>query len=234
MNAIPTSRPKRDPEQTPGMNHGIGVVRRQEMAAPQAGLTSRQNFRLLIALSLLLVALAVVLIKDREFWFGSEQAAESEPASETVAKTNSAAVPAAKSPTAHTPVKNHNAAKAAAQPAPVQQQAAAPAAPVTATHRVVLPPLDVEVVAGEKHSTIRPGSNVAKVEIPNDSNRISTVTATMPASAAERDRLSSAAVPDLRQTVETNYPLLGHAQKVQGSVMLQPPIGPPAPTQNLP
>src|SRR6266852_4063551 len=106
MNAIPTSRPKRDPEQTPGMNHGIGVVRRQEMAAPQASLTSRQNFRLLIALSLLLAALAVVLIKDREFWFGSEQAAETESASETVAKTNSAAVPAqtAKSPTAPTPV----------------------------------------------------------------------------------------------------------------------------------
>ncbi len=58
------------------MNHGLGVVRRQEMAAPQASLTSRQNFRLLIALSLLLVALAVVLIKDREFWFGSEQANE--------------------------------------------------------------------------------------------------------------------------------------------------------------
>jgi len=208
------------------------MVRRQEMAAPQASLTSRQNFRLLIALSLLLVALVVVLIKDREFWFGSEQAAETESASETVAKTNSAAVPAqtAKSPTAPTPVKNHKAAKvakAAAQPVATQpqQQTAAPTAPVTAINRVVLPPLDVEVVAGDKHSTIRPGSNVAKVEIPNDSNRISTVTASMPANAAERERLSSAAVPELRQTLGSTYPLLGQHMKVQGSVVLQAVIG---------
>ncbi len=221
------------------MNHGIGMVRRQEMAAPQTPLTSKQNFRLLIALSLLLVALVVVLIKDREFWFGSEQAAETESASETVAKTNSAAVPAAqtaKSPTAAAaPVKNHKVAKAAAQPVATQpqQQAAAPTVPVTATNRVVLPPLNVEVVAGDKHSTIRPGSNVAKVEIPNDSNRISTVTASMPASAAERERLSSAAVPELRQTVETTYPLLGQHMKVQGSVVLQAVIGADGVIENL-
>src|SRR5260370_28547376 len=122
MNAIPTSRPKRDPEQTPGMNHGLGVVRRQEMAAPQASLTSRQNFRLLIALSLLLAALAVVLIKDREFWFGSEQAAETQSASETVAKTNSTALPPAKSPTAPPPVKNHKAPQTAPQPPPLPHQ----------------------------------------------------------------------------------------------------------------
>ncbi len=217
------------------------------MAAPQTPLTSKQNFRLLTALSLLLVALVVVLIKDREFWFGSEQAAETESASETVAKTNSAAVPAAqtaKSPTAAAaPVKNHKVAKAAAQPVATQpqQQAAAPTVPVTATNRVVLPPLnvvvlpplDVEVVAGEKHSTIRPGSNVAKVEIPNDSNRISTVTASMPASAAERERLSSAAVPELRQAVDSTYPLLGQHMKVQGSVVLQAVIGADGAIENL-
>ena len=204
------------------------------MAAPEARLTSNQNFRLLIALSILLVALAVVLIKDREFWFGSEPAAETESASETVAKTNSAAVPAqtAKSPTAPTPVKNHKAAKAAkaaAQPVATQpqQQTAAPTAPVPATNRVVLPPLDVEVVAGDKHSTVRPGSNVAKVEIPN------TFTASMPASAAERERLSSAALPELRQTVETTYPLLGQHMKVQGSVVLQAVISADGVIENL-
>jgi periplasmic protein TonB len=220
------------------MNLRPEMVRLQEMAAQQAPLPSKQNFRLLIALSLLLVALVVVLIKDREFWFGSEQAAETESASETVAKTNSAPAPAAKSPTAPTPVKNHKAAKAPAQPAAVQQQAAAPVAPVTATNRVVLPPLDVEVVAGEKHSTIRPGSNVAKVEIPNNSNRTATVTTSMPASAAERERLSSAAVssaavPELRQTVETTYPLLGQHMKVQGSVVLQAVIGADGVIENL-
>jgi TonB family protein len=224
------------------MNHGIGMVRRQETAVPQAPLPSRQNFRLLIALSILLIALAVVLIKDREFWFGSDQAAETESASETVAKTNPAAVPAqtAKLPaTAAAPVKRHKAVKATAQAAPqAQPEAAAPTAPVTATNRVVLPPLDVEVVAGDKHSTVRPGSNVAKVEIPNNSNRTATVTTSMPASAAERERLSSAAVPsaavpELRQTVETTYPLLGQHMKVQGSVVLQAVIGADGVIENL-
>ena len=204
------------------------------MAVPPA---SKQTSRLLIALSLLLLALTVVLIKDREFWFGSEQSDETESASETVAKTNSAAVPAqtAKAPaTAAAPVKHHKAVKATAQATPqAQPEAAAPTAPVTATNRVVLPPLDVEVVAGDKHSTVHPGSNVAKVEIPNNSNRTSTVTASMPASAAERERLSSAAVPELRQTVETTYPLLGQHMKVQGSVVLQAVIGADGVIENL-
>ena len=52
------------------------MVRRQEVATPHASFTSKQNSRLLIALSLLMVALVVVLVKDRDFWFGSAQAVE--------------------------------------------------------------------------------------------------------------------------------------------------------------
>ena len=236
MNAIPTSRPKADRQQAPQMNYRPEMVRLQEMAARQAPLPSKQNFRLLIALSLLLVALAVVLIKDREFWFGSEQAGETESAPEAVAKTNTAPAPAqAASTPATAPVKKHKAANAATQPATTQAQpeAATPASLVNATNRVVLPPLDVEVVAGDKHSTIRPGSNVAKVEIPKDSNRTATVTGSMPASAAERDRLTAIAVPELRQTVETTYPLLGQHMKVQGSVVLQAVIGADGSIENL-
>lgn len=212
------------------------------MAAPPARLTSKQNFRLLIALSLLLVALAVVLVKDREFWFGSEQAAETESTSqtvakETVAKKSSVAAPSqsAKLPaTPAPPLKNRKAAKAAAQTAPqTQPDAARSTSPVTATNRVVLPPLDVEVVAGDKHSTIRPGSNVAKVEIHNDSNRTATVTAGMPASAAERERLTNVSAPELRQTIDSNYPLLGQHMKVQGSVVLQAVIGADGVIENL-
>jgi hypothetical protein len=51
---------------------------RTEPAGPQGTLAkqqaSKQNARLLIALSLLLVTLAVILIEDRNFWFGSDQA----------------------------------------------------------------------------------------------------------------------------------------------------------------
>ena len=59
---------------------------------PQAGVANKQDVRLLIALCLLLVALAVVLMKDRDFWFGSDEAFEPAPAaSESASKTNPAA-----------------------------------------------------------------------------------------------------------------------------------------------
>jgi protein TonB len=200
---------------------------------------------LLIALSLLLVALVVVLVKDREFWFGSEQTVESGAAPETIAKTNSAAAPAkaAPAPVARTAAKNHVAPKPSTQPAvavPSKADAdtasANSAAPVVATKRIVLPPLDVEVVAGDSHRTVRPGSNVAKVQIPGDSNRASaaaTQVASLPANAAERERLSSVSVPELRQTVDTTYPLLGQHARVQGSVVLQAVIGADGVIENL-
>jgi len=219
------------------MNQRTETARRTDMAAPQASLTSKQNFRLMIALSLLIVALAVVLIKDREFWFGSEQALEPSAGSETIAKTDSVAVPAkpVQSPVARaTTSKNHAAPKPSTRTAvnaPSVKEAAntAPtnsASPVVATNRVVLPPLDVEVVAGDSHRTVHPGSSVAKVEIPNDSNR-------MPSNAAERERLTNVSVPELRQTVDSTYPLLGQHMKVQGSVVLQAVIGADGVIENL-
>ena len=65
-----------------------------EISRVEADVRSRQPRKLLIALVLLLVALAIVLVKDREFWFGSDEATESGPAeSQSVAKTDSAAAP---------------------------------------------------------------------------------------------------------------------------------------------
>src|SRR5258706_11477976 len=129
------------------------MASRTEMARPQASLAKKQNLRLLIALSLLMVALAVVLIKDREFWFGSEQALESDANPESIAKVNSAAVPAktVQAPVARTSTpKNHVAAKPSSRPAVTESaKDANPSPPVVATHRSILPPLDGEVVAGD-------------------------------------------------------------------------------------
>ena len=214
---------------------------RTEMATPEANPTNRQNLRLLIALSLLLVALAVVVVRDRDFWFGPEQAQDSEAAPETVAKTASPAVPAkpaSATVTKATIAKTHAAAKASPQTA-VTEPASKDAAnsPVVATNRVVLPPLDVEVVAGDNHRTVHPGSNVTKVEILNDSNRApaTTAAANLPANAAERAPLPLAAgsVPELRQTIDSTYPLLGQHMKVQGSVVLQAIIGADGNIENL-
>lgn len=208
----------------------LEIKPRTELGKPQSSRTSGQTVRLLIALTLLLVALTVVVVRDREFWFGSDEASESSAAdSESVSKTNSPAAPAqtAQAPLAQpAPAKNHSTPKSPAQSVtvPPQNDAASTVPPVVATNRVVLPPLDVEVVAGDTHRTVHAGSNVTKVEIPSNSSRNSAVTATgltLPTNAAEHARLSSASVPELRQTVDATYPMLGQHTKVQGSVVLQ-------------
>jgi TonB family protein len=226
---------------------------RTKRARSQAGLAKQQALRLLVALSLLLLALAVVLVRNREFWFGPEEAVESDAVrSESVQKTVSAAVPA---PTSQAPAapavtaKNHVAPKTSTVPAvtqPSPKDAANPASaspasanpasansdsPVVATNRAALPPLDVEVVAGDTHRTVHPGSNVTKVEIHNDSNRVpvTTLATSLPTNAAASERLSpksaSEAVPELRQAIDSTYPLLGQHARVQGSVVLQAVIG---------
>ena len=213
---------------------------RTEVVGPQAWSANGQTVRLLVALSLLLIALTVVIVKDRDFWFGSDEASESSAGSESTPKSNSAVAPAqapvaraasAKSyvvPKTSTAAATDSSHKAdanpvSANPASANPASANPASPVVATNRVVLPPLDVEVVAGDTHRIVHPGSNVTKVEIPSDSSRRLAVT--VAANAAENERLSSGTVPELRQTVETTYPLLGQHMRVQGSVVLQALVG---------
>jgi protein TonB len=225
------------------MNSRVEMAERMEITTPTTpSLTSKQNIRLLVALSLLLVALVVILVKDRDFWFGSEEAVETEATSESVAQTNPAPVPAKTIQAPAAPpaiVKNHKVAKTAAQPAisePIQQPAADQASPVITTNRVVLPPLDIEVVAGDTHRTVHPGSNVAKVVIPSDATRASAFAApaaALPANAAARERLTPVSVPDLRQSIDSTYPLLAQNMKVQGSVVLQAIISTDGNIENL-
>jgi len=169
-----------------------------------------QRGRLLLALVLLLAALAGVLLGDRQFWFGSEQSlldsdgAEPAVASKTVAKP--APAPARQAPSAapQNTKKQIPAAKTSAEPKPAE-------APVVATKRTVLAPLDVEVVAGNKHSKIHPGTNSSKVEITQPTAPSDFAAAT---NAAERERMST-------ETPQASYPLLAQHMKVQGSVVLQ-------------
>lgn len=205
-----------------------------ESARPKAGFATTQPRRLQIALVLLLVALATVLVKDREFWFGSNEAVEPEAtSSENVPKSNSAAAPVktGQAPVARAATeKKHPAPKissAPAVPAPTPQEATNPDSPVVATKTTVLPPLDIEVIAGDVHNTVHAGSDVSNVDISRDSNHMSAVTASagLPANAAEITRLSAEGVPEVRQTIDSTLPLLGQHMSVQGSVVLQAIIG---------
>jgi TonB family protein len=211
-----------------------------ELSRPQAGLPDEQPRRLQIALALLLIALAFVIVKDRDFWFGSDDATESDTTSVQIIQNATAAIPAktAQPPmTRSAAVKNHVTKKTAtvAVTEPSHQDVAQSNSPVVAATRAPLPPLDVEVIAGDNHRIVHPGSSVAKaVEIPNDSNRASNVTsASLTTDAAEHERLTTSSFPEMRQTVDATYPLLGQHMRVQGSVVLQALVGTDGNIENL-
>lgn len=174
---------------------------------------SQQSRRLLLALGLLLAALAAILIKDRQFWFGSEQATIDSDMPETttaqpVTKTAAKSAPAV---AAH-PVKKQ--ASAVNTPA-----APASEGPAVAPNRTVLPPLDIEVVAGNAHKKVHQGSNWTKLEIVTPA-----VAEPMPATpAADREPIDA----------QPAYPLLAQHMNVQGSVVLQAVIGTDGVVENL-
>lgn len=186
--------------------------------------------RMFLALVLLLVALAVVVVNDREFWFGP---AETSVADETTPEWNPnavAQVPAAPAAPAAPAPKATKHAKSLAAPAIAEH-------PVVATTRSVIPPLEVEVVAGATHGAVRLGNNPEKVELPLGS-RFGAVDSTAanrgPATvAAERVQMALAKAPARPQTVEPVYPSLSRQMKVQGSVLLQAFIGPDGIIQDL-
>jgi TonB family protein len=185
---------------------------------------SRQRRNLMIALSLLMLALIAVLFTDRLFWFGADRSrieADMPAATPAVQAQKTSTAEARKVPS--TPVKKQQSArsKAAASGTASEPQSAS-TEPVVTGSRVVLPPLDVEVIAGDKHRVVRPGVNAAKVEITGPAR----------SSLAGREPLSAAA---LRQpaSYSATYPLLAQHMNVQGSVVLQAVIGTDGVVQNL-
>jgi TonB family protein len=203
------------------------------IAAPQSRVASdkSQPRRLVLALVLLLVALVGVVVKDRQFWFGTQpsaldsDAADSALASRTSPKGTSPSAPAPKSISAPA----HRASSTAATAAKTQTPAAVTSSEPNPTNaatvtRTVLPPLDVEVVAGDNHRTVRPGSNTTKVEIARPGQAADRFAAAT--NAAERESLSA-------EAQQPSYPLLAQHMNVQGSVVLQALIGADGVIQDL-
>jgi TonB family protein len=100
----------------------------------------------------------------------------------------------------------------------------------------VLPALEVEVVAGDVHRTIHPGTNSVRVDLqpgtaplevaqPDSQNRINTSAENVTRPAAERVQMSADTAEILRRPVKPDYPMLARQMKVQGSVILQALIG---------
>jgi TonB family protein len=187
---------------------------------------NRDRSRLSLALALLLVALVVLVVKDRDFWFGDSEAAVAEETTpewipnKVFQTPTPAAQPTAQPNTHFASAKTSTAPVTTVRPAIATNRIAAPA---------VIPPLEVEVIAGETRNTVHLGSKAVKIEMAPDSRAgtaDSTVAERGPATvAAERVQMSLAKAQIPPQAPESAYPLLGRQMKVQGSVLLQALIG---------
>jgi protein TonB len=193
------------------------------------------------ALCLLLLALGIVLWRNRDFWFPDAQ--------EAVSNQPAATFPVTKAPPAEFsgPVTKPaaRAMKAKHQVAsPVETPASPPqSAPVAVTNRTALPPLDVEVVAGDSHRTLRPGSNSVRLDLQPgtrpqalaDAAAVDNteIAANVTTNAAEHVQMSTEASAVVTRPVSPGYPLLARQMKVQGSVILQALIGKDGIIQNL-
>ncbi|MGD0793481.1 MAG: energy transducer TonB [Terriglobales bacterium] len=172
-----------------------------------------QRKRMLIALGILLVALAAVVLKDWDFWFPPGDEAQ-----EAAIRSKSKSTAAATASTPATPRRERKPAKATAP--------AAAEAPFSAsTERAALPPLQVEVVAGNRHINVPAKSNAIHLDV--DSGATSSASGA-PASATnalvsagDHVQLSPQTAQSVSVSVPPDYPLLARQMKVQGAVSLR-------------
>jgi len=188
---------------------------------------------MLIALGVLLLALIAVLIKDRQFWFPSSPGAESE-APEQVAPSTPAAAPKT-APQIHAPKAAARAGNDARSKSKPQSKTAHSIAPqsdlpfIVATNRAVLPPLEVEVVAGNQHRAVKPGDSSVKLDMQPRAPAADAQTSA-PAESQNNAPTENNAAPQVQTSpgsaqvvsrVNPTYPLLAKQMKVQGAVVLE-------------
>ncbi|HTS35689.1 MAG TPA: TonB family protein [Candidatus Solibacter sp.] len=199
-----------------------------------------RQYRLMMgALALLLIALGLVLYRDRDFWFP-----DTDDADDSVLQTLPvmASTDTTRNPTTsirkvqttatkprRTLAEHRTQAPSAATPPVGDDQADPP--PVTISERTVLPPLEVEVVAGDVHQTVHVESKALHVDLqPNQQPAVDApapaegneeTAAGITANVAEHVQMSADTDAIVSQSVEPAYPLLARQMKVQGAVILQ-------------
>jgi TonB family protein len=175
-----------------------------------------QRKRMLIALGILLVALVAVVLKDWDFWFPPTEEVQEAAAPR---KTPASALAATKSLAPGKSERKSNKSSETEAGAPFSATA----------ERTVLPPLQVEVVAGNRHTRVPARSSAIHLDMDSGaaSSRPETAAATSaPAaesagSAASRVQLSPQTAQNVTVSVPPNYPLLARQMRVQGAVILQ-------------
>jgi protein TonB len=193
----------------------------------------RQQRLMLVALGLLLMSLSFVLYRDRDFWFPDAQDAETRPLSPPVAQDTPPTVSPAPPNTATTAPasrKKPHVREAVRKDSQNSNDSSNPGPAVTTT-RTVLPPLEVEVVAGDAHRTVRAGSNAVHVDLdrapsrqdlPSVTSNVNQTVSRVATPAAERTSVSpDTASGMVIRSVQPEYPMLARQMRVQGSVILQ-------------
>ncbi len=165
----------------------------------------KQRKRMLIALGVLLVALFAVVLKDWDFWFPPSADGDAVSARTRKSQAQPAPLP--------TP------SNSAHQRKPARAPSAESAGPVaTVTDRAALPPLQVEVVAGNERRTLQAKNTAINVDVgagPAAARPGQTV------NTADRVQLSPQTAQSVTVPVAPNYPMLARQMKVQGAVILQ-------------
>ena len=185
-----------------------GLERARQETPETAADVEAQRKRMLIALAILLVALGAVIVKDWDFWFPTRGESP-----EAVALRKAKAI--AENPPAPAP--------AIPQRKPAKAEAA-PVVPFAATtERTALPPLQVEVVAGNRSMSVPAKNAVIHVDVGSGATGASVTAPTgiAPGSSHGGVRVSREAAQSVDVSVPPDYPLLARQMKVQGAVSLQ-------------
>jgi len=193
-----------------------------------AALEQQQRRRMMIALLVLLVALVLVLIKDRQILFPQPSAeSEGEPAAGQSASRVVAQEPAAP-PSSEKSLPGRQEVRASREPitATVVPGASESTPPVVAaTTRAVLPPLEVEVIAGNQRHPVDSSTSSVNVRMQDGLSPAPVAGQTQAGQTAgggaERVQLSPGASQVVDRPVEPSYPLLAKQMKVQGAVVLE-------------
>lgn len=126
----------------------------------------KQRRRMLLALAVLLIAVVIVFVKDRELWFAASPGPDSETANPGVAASTPGPPPSLPAVETVTPSPTASAAKKRPTPRLAPHPDNTSAAPmISATDRAVLPPLEVEVVAGNQRQALAASNSSVKVEM---------------------------------------------------------------------
>jgi len=195
---------------------------------------SKRRLQLLFALTLLLTALVLVVLKNREFWanaLGFEDFWDQTTAIPIQTKKGEQRL--------NHPVSRKTSGKQSASSNSEAQNAAVTAEP----HETVLSPLRVDVTySSGQHTTLLASNSAIHVDLPNSQQSfampLGTVSSavgpvTGAAVAADKVRFTSQTVELMGRPVEPVYPPVAQRENVQGSVVLQARIGEDGTVQGL-